>query len=101
METKDPISELLTSLEQIVLARDVVNVAPAVAVQIEPAAMPEPQQLRERTGMKLDEFARVMGVSISSVKSWEAKRTRPSGSAQKLMQLLHSNPTLGRQLLEQ
>ncbi|WP_437613964.1 HTH-type transcriptional regulator [Erwinia sp. V71] len=99
METKDPISELLSSLEQIVLARDVVNVAPAV--QAEPAVMPEPQQLREITGMELDEFARVMGVSISSVKSWEAKRTRPSGSAQKLMQLLHANPNLGRQLLEQ
>ena len=52
------------------------------------------------TGMKIDEFARVMGVSVSSVKSWEARRTRPSGSAQKLMQLLHSNPYLGRQLLD-
>ncbi|KOC91507.1 HTH-type transcriptional regulator [Winslowiella iniecta] len=98
MENKDPMFELLSSLEHIVLAREVVNLAPAL--QVQPVAMPEPQRLREITGMQVDEFARVMGVSISSVKSWEAKRTRPSGSAQKLMQLLHSNPTLGRQLLD-
>ena len=98
MENKDPMFELLSSLEQIVLARGVVNVAPAL--QAQPVVMPEPQRLREITGMQVDEFARVMGVSISSVKSWEAKRTRPSGSAQKLMQLLHSNPNLGRQLLD-
>ncbi|MFS2221563.1 HTH-type transcriptional regulator [Pantoea sp. B65] len=98
MENKDPMFELLSSLEQIVLAREVISVAPAP--QAEPAVMPEPQRLREITGMQVDEFARVMGVSISSVKSWEAKRTRPSGTAQKLMKLLQSNPTLGRQLLD-
>jgi len=98
MENKDPMFELLSSLEQIVLAREVVKVAPAL--QVNAVAMPEPQRLREITGMQVDEFARIMGVSISSVKSWEAKRSRPSGTAQKLMQLLHSNPTLGRQLLD-
>ena len=50
--------------------------------------------------MQVDEFARVMGVSVSSVKSWEAQRTRPSATARKLMKLLQANPYLGRQLLE-
>ncbi|MCM3681786.1 hypothetical protein, partial [Sphingomonas paucimobilis] len=36
-------------------------------IQLQPA-MPEPQRLRELTGMKVDEFAKVMGVSVSSVK---------------------------------
>lgn len=98
MEVKDPMVELLSSLEQIVLTRNVVS-AP-LAQQQETVLVPEPQRLRELTGMKIDEFARVMGVSVSSVKSWEARRTRPSGSAKKLMQLLHSNPYLGRQLLD-
>ena len=98
MEVKDPMVELLSSLEQIVLTR---NVGDTFSAQQEKTvSVPEPQRLREMTGMKIDEFARVMGVSVSSVKSWEARRTRPSGSAQKLMQLLHSNPYLGRQLLD-
>lgn len=49
--------------------------------------------------MQIDEFAQALGVSVSSVKSWEAKRTKPSGSAQKLMQLIQSNPCISRQLL--
>lgn len=98
MEVKDPMVELLSSLEQIVLTGNVVGAS--LVQQEKTASMPEPQRLREMTGMKIDEFARVMGVSVSSVKSWEARRTRPSGSAQKLMQLLHSNPYLGRQLLD-
>jgi len=97
MEVKDPVFELLSSLEQIVLTRDA---TPATTdIQLQPA-MPEPQRLRELTGMKVDEFAKVMGVSVSSVKSWEARRTRPSATAQKLMKLLHANPYLGRQLLD-
>ncbi|MEG3109450.1 MULTISPECIES: HTH-type transcriptional regulator [Pantoea] len=97
MELKDPMFELLSSLEQIVLTRDK---RPAdLEIQLQPT-MPEPQRLREMTGMQLDEFAKVMGVSVSSVKSWEARRTRPSATAQKLMKLLHANPYLGRQLLE-
>ncbi|QHM77374.1 hypothetical protein C7M52_03371 [Mixta theicola] len=98
MEVKDPMVELLSSLEQIVLTRNLGGTL--TAQQEKTVSLPEPQRLREMTGMKIDEFARVMGVSVSSVKSWEARRTRPSGSAQKLMQLLHSNPYLGRQLLD-
>ncbi|MXP49815.1 HTH-type transcriptional regulator [Pantoea sp. Eser] len=97
MELKDPMFELLSSLEQIVLTRD--NRPAEISIQRQPA-VPEPQRLREMTGMQVDEFAKLMGVSVSSVKSWEARRTRPSATAQKLMELLHANPYLGRQLLE-
>ncbi|ADP10786.1 putative transcriptional regulator [Erwinia sp. Ejp617] len=96
METKDPMSELLSSLEQIVLTRDGI---PAVIACKDSMAMPEPQRIREITGLKIDEFAQVLGVSVSSVKSWEAKRTKPSRSAQKLMKLIQSNPYLSRDLL--
>ena len=97
MELKDPMFELLSSLEQIVLTRD--NSPVALQTQRQPV-MPEPQRLREMAGMQVDEFAKIMGVSVSSVKSWEAQRTRPSATAQKLMKLLHANPYLGRQLLD-
>jgi putative transcriptional regulator len=99
MEIKDPMTELLSSLEQIVLTRDG---KPCVSeIRIKEEFIPEPQRLREMTGMQVDEFAKVMGVSVSAVKKWEARRTRPSATAQKLMQLLHTNPYLGRQLLNQ
>ncbi|MDF7629756.1 HTH-type transcriptional regulator [Erwiniaceae bacterium L1_55_4] len=98
MEIKDPMVELLSSLEQIVLTRDA---QPSVSeIALNAVSVPEPQRLREMTGMQVDEFARVMGVSVSSVKSWEAQRTRPSATARKLMKLLQANPYLGRQLLE-
>ncbi|CUU25611.1 transcriptional regulator [Duffyella gerundensis] len=98
MEFKDPMGELLSSLEQIVLSRDTIKVAPAL--QAQPEIVPEPQRLRELTGMKIDEFARVMGVTVSSVKKWETSQSKPSATARKLMQLLHANPRLGQQLLE-
>lgn len=96
METIDPMSELLSSLEQIVLTRNIMHAIPALKDDVVP---PEPKRVREITGMPIDEFAQALGVSVSSVKSWEAKRTKPSGSAQKLMQLIQSNPCLSRQLL--
>jgi len=97
METKDPMSELLSSLEQIVMTRPMMHAIPALKGDV---AQPEPKRVREITGMQIDEFAQALGVSVSSVKNWEAKKTKPSGSAQKLMQLIHSNPCLSRQLLD-
>ncbi|MEM6161371.1 HTH-type transcriptional regulator [Erwinia sp. P6884] len=96
METKDPMTELLSSLEHIVLTREVIKAAPPLKGEV---STPEPKRIREITGMEITEFALAMGVSVSSVKSWEAKRTKPSRSAQKLMQLIQSNPCLSRELL--
>lgn len=98
MEIKDPMVELLSSLEQIVLTRDARTFASEISLN--PISVTEPQRLREMTGMQVDEFACVMGVSVSSVKSWEAQRTRPSSTARKLVKLLQAKPCLGRQLLE-
>ncbi|MFC0138731.1 HTH-type transcriptional regulator [Erwinia mallotivora] len=96
MEHKDAMGELLSSLEHIVLTREIIQAAPALKCEV---ATPEPKRIREITGMDIDEFARACGVSVSSVKSWEAKRSKPSRSAQKLLQLIQSNPCLSRQLL--
>ena len=96
MEFKDPMIELLSSLEHIVLTREVTQAAPALKGEV---LIPEPKRIREITGMEIGEFALAMGVSVSSVKSWEAKRSKPSRSAQKLMQLIQSNPCLSRELL--
>lgn len=59
MEIKDPMVELLSSLEQIVLTRDAQT--PVSEIALNTVSVPEPQRLREMTGMQVDEFARVMG----------------------------------------
>jgi len=97
MEYKDPMFELLSSLEQIVFKKDVTQ---AVTLTQKPNTFNELEQLRRDTGLKLDDFARAMGVTVSMVQEWESKRVRPSATEMKLMRLIHSNPTLSKQLMD-
>jgi putative transcriptional regulator len=62
MEYKDPMFELLSSLEQIVFKDNQM-----VTMKQKPNAFSEFEQLRKSTGLKIDDFARVMGVSVSMV----------------------------------
>ena len=77
MEYKDPMHELLSSLEQIVF-----------------------KELRKGTGLKIDDFARVLGVSVAMVKEWESRRVKPSSAELKLMRLIQANPALSKHLME-
>ncbi|WP_455426404.1 HTH-type transcriptional regulator [Dryocola sp. LX212] len=95
MEYKDPMYELLSSLEQIVFKND-----PMISARQKPSAFSEFEQLRKSTGLKIDDFARVMGVSVTMVQEWESKRIRPSSTELKLMRLIQANPTLSKQLME-
>ncbi|WP_312228131.1 HTH-type transcriptional regulator [Pseudescherichia sp.] len=96
MEYKDPMIELLSSLEQIVFKDESRKVS-----QIQkPNPFSEFEQLRKGTGLKTDDFARVMGVSVAMVHEWESKRVKPSSTELKLMRLIQANPRLSRQLME-
>ena len=97
MEYKDPMFELLSSLEQIVFKKDVTQ---AVNLNQKLNTFNEFEQLRRGTGLKIDDFACAMGVSVSMVQEWESKRVRPSATEMKLMLLIHSNPTLSKQLMD-
>ncbi|MCR2346210.1 HTH-type transcriptional regulator, partial [Salmonella enterica] len=57
-------------------------------------------QLRKGTGLKIDDFARVLGVSVAMVKEWESRRVKPSSAELKLMRLIQANPALSKQLME-
>ncbi|VYU10680.1 HTH-type transcriptional regulator [Metakosakonia massiliensis] len=96
MEYQDPMFELLSSLEQIVF-KDVTQTA---ALTQKPNSFNEFEQLRRGTGLKIDDFARAMGVSVAMVKEWESKRIRPSATEMKLMRLIHANPKLSKQLMD-
>lgn len=73
MEYKDPMYELLSNLEHIVFKDN----QQTMALSDKPNAF-SGEQLRKSTGLKIDDFARAMGVSVAMVQEWESKRLRPS-----------------------
>ena len=96
MEYKDPVFELLSSLEQIVFK----DISQTIAQPRKQTACSEFEQLRKGTGLKIDDFANAMGVSVAMVKEWESRRVKPSPTELKLMRLIQANPQLSRQLID-
>lgn len=94
MEYKDPMIELLSSLEQIVFKDKQV-----LSLSQKSNAFSEFEQLRKSTGLKIDDFAQAMGVSVSMVQEWESRRLKPSSTELKLMRLIQANPALSKQLM--
>ena len=64
MEYKDPMHELLSSLEQIVFKDETQK----ITLTHRTTSCTEIEQLRKGTGLKIDDFARVLGVSVAMVK---------------------------------
>lgn len=94
MELKDPEFELLSSLEQIIFK----DVPPTVTLNQKSNPFSEFERLRKGSGLKTDEFARAMGVSVAMVLEWESKRETPTPAELKLMRLIQANPDLRKQL---
>ena len=94
MELKDPEFELLSSLEQIIFK----DVPPTVTLNQKSNPFSEFERLRKGSGLKTDEFARAMGVSVAMVLEWESKRVKPSATELKLMRLIQANPALSKQI---
>lgn len=90
MEDKDPMYELLSSLEQIVFKDD----SHRVILNQKPTAFTEFEQLRKGSGMRTDEFASAMGVSVAMVQEWESRREKPSPTELRLMRLIQPNPVI-------
>ena len=94
MELKDPEFELLSSLEQIIFK----DVPPTVTLNQKSNPFSEFERLRKGSGLKTDEFASAMGVSVAMVLEWESKREKPTPAELKLMRLIQANPDLRKQL---
>ena len=86
--------ELLSSLEQIVFKDETQK----ITLTHRTTSCTEIEQLRKGTGLKIDDFARVLGVSVAMVK--ESRRVKPSSAELKLMRLIQANPALSKQLME-
>ena len=96
MELKDPTFELLSSLEQIVFK----DVPQTVTLTQKSNPFTEFERLRKGTGLKLDDFARAMGVSVAMLQEWESKREKPTPSELKLMSLIQASPALSKQTMK-
>ena len=96
MEYKDPMFELLSSLEQIVFK----DKLPKNTLMQKPNPFTEFEQLRRGTGLKTADFARALGVTVATVQEWESKRIKPSSTELKLMRLIQANPALSKQLMD-
>lgn len=87
--------ELLSSTEQIVLKMK----RRKLPWRTEQRPVPKLSSY-ERDRVKIDDFARVLGVSVAMVKEWESRRVKPSSAELKLMRLIQANPALSKQLME-
>ncbi|WEF28321.1 HTH-type transcriptional regulator [Klebsiella aerogenes] len=96
MEYKDPVFELLSNLEQIVFKDEIQS----VTVTGNTGVFSEFELLRKGSGLKIDDFANAMGVSVAMVEEWESRRIKPSSTELKLMRLMMANPQLSRQLID-
>ena len=96
MEYKDPMFELLSSLEQIVFK----DVSQTIILTNKPNPFTEFEQLRRGTGLKTDDFARAMGVTVAMVQEWESRRVKPSSTELNLMSLIHANPGIIKQFIK-
>lgn len=48
--------------------------------------------IRQRLGQSQSEFARMIGVSVSTLQNWEQGRRRPEGPARALLRVAAANP---------
>lgn len=96
MEVKDPTFELLSSLEQIVF-KDAPHM---ITLTQKPSVFTEFDELRKGTGLQITEFAKAMGVSVSTVREWESRRVKPSPTALKLMRLIQADPKNFQRLID-
>ena len=54
----------------------------------------QPAQIRQKANLSQSQFARAIGISINTLKSWEQGQRQPSGSARVLLDLLAKRPEL-------
>lgn len=58
------------------------------------APVSEVGQVRQKTGLSQSQFAKSLGISVNTLKSWEQGQRKPSGAAATLMKLLDKHPSL-------
>ena len=55
---------------------------------------PDIQRIRARYNLSQSEFARLIGISVSTLQNWEQGRRSPQGPASVLLQVVASHPDI-------
>ena len=53
---------------------------------------PNPKMIRENLGLSQNKFAKLLGISVSTLQNWEQGRRSPQGPARVLLQVAASHP---------
>jgi len=53
---------------------------------------PDPKQIREGLGLSQNKFARLLGISTSTLQNWEQGRRKPEGPAKVLLNVAAKYP---------
>lgn len=53
---------------------------------------PDVKAIREKIGVSQAEFARLIAVSLDTIKNWEQARRTPTGAARVLLKILDTDP---------
>ena len=76
---RDLAAELLESVQQMKGGKTQVVLTPAI-------------EARERTGLSLSQFAKLLDVSVRTLQGWEQGRKQPSSAARTLLTIAQTNP---------
>lgn len=55
-------------------------------------AEPDVRLLRERYGLTQEQFARLLGISVATLRNWEQRRRKPEGAARILLLVAARHP---------
>lgn len=55
-------------------------------------AEPDVRRIREQYGLTQDRFARLIGISVATLRNWEQGRRRPEGAARVLLHVAAKHP---------
>ena len=88
-------NELLDSTKE---AKEILkkNVAPSRTFYIEE---PNAKDIRKKFNLTQNEFAKLLNISVGTLKNWEQGRRKPKGSASVLLNVANSYPDILKKLL--
>ncbi|HEJ9485412.1 MULTISPECIES: NadS family protein [Proteus] len=84
--------DLVSSMEEMVAIENG-EISPANE-NVHRIELPDVKAIRKHSGMKQQEFADAIGLSVDLIRSWEQKRRTPSGIALKILYLIEKQPSI-------
>jgi putative transcriptional regulator len=62
---------------------------------------PDVRAIREAAKISQAQFAKLIGVNLRTLQNWEQQRTRPTGAARALLEIVASDPRAALEALHQ